>query len=264
MSVLNEFSDICRLKIFEDNKSSKEALNYLIEHRGLTVDTIKRLKLGYCSQDMYLEQGIRQYGGRIDKDYSYCLKDRIIVPIFEEFGKEVVGIGTRKPVDEKFPWWNSPYPFQKGNHLYNLNKARKSIFERNKAYIVEGYMDAIILYQAGIKNVVAVMGTKLTLRHIGLLTRYCEKFCFCFDVDENNSGQNARDASIVSTNQLGICKEMTKIDSMPEGEDPASFVKKFGKDSFLALEEEVPYEKILEIIDRLNKSKKKGRKNGRK
>jgi len=260
MTILNEFTNKCRKNIFLNEECSKDALAYLIQARLLDEYTIKRFQIGYCFPDAYVEQGVRQYGGTIDKDYSYFLKNKIIVPIYEEFGKDVVGIGTRSPVVEKSSWWNSPYPFQKGLHLFNLNKARKYMFNLNKAYIVEGYMDAITLYQAGIKNVVAVMGTKLTLRHIGLLSRYCENFCFCFDVDENSSGQNARDNSIVATNRLGVCKKMTKIDSIPKGEDPASFVSKFGKKSFLDLEESIPPKQLAEIIQRVQKGKRNGRK----
>ena len=255
MSVLNDFSYICHQKILEQNKSSQDALLYLQNDRSLSIELIKKMKLGYCSPNMYLPMDIRKYGGTVDKDYSYFVKDRIIVPIYEEFGREVVGIGTRAPINEKFPWWNSPYPFEKGNHLFNLNRARKYIFENNKVYIVEGYMDALMLFQVGIKNVVAVMGTKLTLRHIGLLSRYCNNFCFCFDVDENNSGQKARDDSIVSTDRLGICNEMTTIDNLPQSEDPSSFVSKFGKDSFLSLEESISKKKIAEIVERHNAKK---------
>lgn len=255
MSVLNEFSLQCHKNLLNRSDCSNEALRYLELSRSLNIETINKFKIGYCPGNIRLPQEIRNYGGAFGKDYSFFIKDRIIVPIFEEFNEIVVGIGTRKPIDEKFPWWNSPYPFEKGNNLFNLNLSRKYIFKYNKVYIVEGYIDAITLFQAGIKNVVAVLGTKLTLRHIGLLTRYCNEICFCFDVDKNNSGQNARDESIVAIDSLGICNKMTSIDNMPEGEDPASFVSKFGKESFLSLEEDISAERIAEIVKRSMKRK---------
>jgi len=133
--------------------------------------------------------------------------------------------------------------------LFLMDKARVSMYSNNRVYVVEGYVDALTLYQNGLKNVVALMGTALTTRKLALISRYCNNVCFCFDVDENESGQKASDTSIILVNKYSFCDDIAVIDSIPVGNDPDSYVRKFGLDSYLK-HERVLHEKDIRLISK--------------
>ena len=193
---------------------SLQGMKYLLNKRGLTLETIKERMIGICHHDTDLPEPIKHLGEEHlapeeRRDFSYFILGRIIVPIHDEFGK-IVAFGTRSiNHDDGTTWWNTPFP--KSNHLFLLGKSKKSIFESNKVYLVEGYMDAIVLQQCGIHNAVAVMGTNLSLRQMGLMARYCSNICFCFDVDKNSSGQKAQKRSIMAVNRFKIFDELSVI-----------------------------------------------------
>lgn len=244
------------------------ALEYL-KQRGMTEKTIIDNKIGYVGKYDKIPEEILHYGNDLlpipkDEDEKprnlfWFLLNKIIVPVYDEFGY-VVGLATRTPSFEKGnSWWNMPAPFYKGQHLYLLDKCKKAIFEKNKVYLVEGYMDALILNQYGIDNCVAVMGTALTLRKIGLIARYCNRVCLCFDVDKNNAGQNAKDSAVAQLNKLVFCDEISVLDNLPVGVDPDDFVIKNGVDEFYKHEKVLnsnEIEKVLESIKDLKKQRK--------
>jgi DNA primase len=170
-----------------------------------------------------------------------------VVPIYSEFG-EAVGLATRKPSTAPGnSWWNMPAPFKKGNYLFMLDKARKAIFAKNKAYIVEGYMDALIPNQAGLDNVVSIMGTATTLRRIGLLARYCNNVCICMDADENKAGQNAQDLAVSLLRRFDFCESISVIMGLPIGVDPDEYVMEYGLNKFLSLEKTLSASEIRKI-----------------
>ena len=114
----------------------------------------------------------------------------------------------------------------------------------DKVYIVEGYADALMLYQAGITNVCALMGTNLTLRKLGLISRYCSKICLCLDKDENEAGQKATDDIVATLYRFNMCDDLSIIDGMPLGTDPDEFIVQYGTDKFLELERTLPEAEI--------------------
>jgi DNA primase len=224
-------------------------MGYLTEARGLNMDTILSHKIGFCPWNTALPPDVRHFGEHPDKedkrDWQYNLWGRVIVPIHDEFG-EVVSLATKKPaIEGKFPWWNMP--FVKSHVLFLLDKARKPIFKYDKVYITEGYVDGLMLYQNGVQNVVVLMGTAFTLRKIALIARYTENVCFCFDIDDNQSGQKASDLSIAILNKFGFCNEISVIDHMPVGNDPASYVQQYGIKAFLDGERVLSKDEIRKI-----------------
>lgn len=233
-----------------DNGEILAAIAYLHEERSVTDRTITQHHIGYCHQRESVPDAIKGYGEDVKDrqwDLSRFFQGRIIVPIYDEVG-DAVGIATRVPSpDFGNVWWNLPNPFRKGQHLFLLNKSRRDIFEQNKAYIVEGYMDALILFQQGLTNVVAIMGTAMSLRQVGLLARYCDRICLCFDTDENNSGDKGKQKTISTLHQLQCCKFLTVIDSLPMRQDPASYVQKHDIQQFTDLERIVSDQEIREI-----------------
>jgi len=237
------------------NESTEEVIGarqYLYE-RKLNNKTFAVHNIGYCPENLEIPKDVATYGSRKDSDYeidySRYIRGKIIVPIYEEFGG-VIGFATRKPTfEEGNTWWN--IPFSKGSNLFLLHKSKKFVFEQNKIYVVEGYIDALTLYQNGLTNVVCVMGTALTLRHIALISRYCNNVCLCFDVDENNSGQKATCISVALLRKYDFCETLSIIQDLPVGEDPSSYVVQFGLDSFLSKERDLTDKQIKVMLKEL-------------
>jgi DNA primase catalytic core len=258
MSDLLQFIKHCHNELVNGTgKEFDQARKYLIEDRKLIEKSWKYHTIGYCQRGFDLPDHIRYYGSineTEDKwDISRRIRGRIIVPIFSEF-REVVAFATRVPTTEPGnPWWNLPKPFQKGNHLFLLDKARKEVYKKNKIYIVEGYIDALVLYQQGLQNVVAVMGTAYTLRKIGLTARYCNNVCLCFDSDPNEAGTKAKLLSIAMLAKYSFCESISTIDTLPLGEDPASYVGQNGLGKFLEMERILDEEEISKIQRHVSK-----------
>jgi DNA primase len=233
---LSEFILECHNNLVKKvDREETIALEYLTK-RNLLESSIVTHKIGYCSSSIVLPDSIAYFGQDVSEEnkkwnMSSFIRGRIIVPIFSEFNKPV-GFATRVP--STLPgntWWN--VPFKKSNHIFLLNKTRKEVFNQNKIYLVEGYMDALILYQNGMKNVGCIMGTALTSRKIGLIARYCNNICLCFDTDKNKAGQNAQKIAIVTLKRFDFCDKLSVIDNLPIGEDPDVFVTKYGMEAFL-------------------------------
>jgi DNA primase catalytic core len=253
MSDLLRFVQHCNKDLINGSgQGIEEARQYLLKDRNLLEKGWECHTIGYCRNDFDIPDPIRYYGTAhkvVDErwDITRHIRGRIIVPIFSEFG-DVVAFATRKPTTEPgHPWWNLPNPFQKGNHLFLLDKARKEIYKKNKVYIVEGYVDGLVLFEQGLKNVVAVMGTAYTLRKIGLTARYSNNVCLCFDSDPNESGTKAKRMSTATLSKYSFCESISTIDTLPISEDPASFVGKEGIVRFLEMERVMDDEEIARI-----------------
>lgn len=247
---LSNFINECHTNLINDNNDEIKDANLYLKNRQITDESIKIHHIGYCYKEADIPEKIRRYGKEENStcDYSYRICGKIIVPVFSEFG-EPVGLATRTPSFEKgHKWWNLPKPFHKGNYLYLMDKSRKTVFEQNKIYIVEGYIDAISLYQNGIKNVGGLMGTALTTRKIGLIARYCDNVCLCLDCDENESGQKAQEISIITLNRFSFCDKISCVDGLPMGEDPASYLINHSSKDFLKLERIVTSSEIQKLI----------------
>ena len=232
--------------LFSNEPDSDSALSYLKSNRGLTEDIIKLFQIGYCGKNSEVP------GNDQDEKYTNSrLRGKIVIPIKSEFD-DLLAFAARSSIAEEKGWWNQK--FEKNNNLYLLNWSKEDILENSKVYIVEGYFDAITLYQWGIKNICSLMGTAFGHRRVGLLARYCEKVCLCFDTDEKKqegkagAGQLARAKSIYELNQYGW-KDISYI-SMPVGVDPDEYIIKNGKDSFLGLEKHLTQKDIIRISNK--------------
>ncbi len=225
---------------------NNKGLAYL-KSRGLSRDTIVKFGLGYApasgtalvdylisegvTEDEILKLGLANRGrnGLYDK-----FRDRVIFPIINTQDK-VIGFGGRAIGDVKPKYLNSPESeiFLKKNNLYGLNFTKSEISSAGRAIIVEGYMDVISLYQSGVRNVAASLGTALTDNQAKLLCRYTKNIVLSYDSD--NAGINAALRGItVITNAGGKPRVLTVTD----GKDPDEFIQKNGKDAFLRLVDE--------------------------
>ena len=220
-----------------------KGLAYL-RKRGLSNETITAFGLGYApasghalvdhlrkegvSDEDMLKLGLANQGreGLYDK-----FRDRVMFPIINTQDK-VIGFGGRAIADIKPKYLNSPESeiFLKKNNLFGLNMTRKEIDREQRAIIVEGYMDMISLYQNGVKNVAASLGTALTINQARLLCRYSKNIVLSYDSD--SAGINAALRGIDVITEAG---GKPRVMNVTDGKDPDDFVKAHGKEAFLKL-----------------------------
>jgi DNA primase len=222
------------------------ARNYL-QNRNIKPQTIRTFGLGYSMRgwenilDFAKKKGIKPddavtlglLGKSNEGRYFDKLPGRLIFPIFSPNGRVVAFAGRiLDPAETGGKYINSPESivYSKSKVLYGLSFAKDEIRRLNKAIIVEGYMDLISLYQNGIKNVVAVSGTALTDEQVQLLSRYTKDVVLLFDSDTAGIKASIRSIELLLKQNMEV-----KVVSLPEGEDPDSFVNKFGKEKFEAL-----------------------------
>jgi DNA primase len=221
--------------------SSKAVLGrkYLAQ-RGLNADSVSLFKLGYASSewDSFLkfakskglsEASLEKAGlvlpGKNDGFYDR-FRNRVIFPILDMRSK-VVAFGGRILDDSMPKYMNSPETeiYVKGRHLYGLNFAVDEIRKKDYAVIVEGYLDLIIPFQAGVKNIVATLGTALTVEQIRLIKRFTRNVVMIYDADEAGEAASLRGLDLLVSEGLYV-----KIASLPKGMDPDSYVREHGKD----------------------------------
>lgn len=227
---------------FENLKNNRRVLNYL-NSRNITANTIIKFGLGFAPDDW---EGLYRYllsknfslddiadsglvlPKRNEKNRYYDrFRNRLIFPVFNLTNK-VVAFGGRV-LDETLPkYLNSPETqiFTKGRHLYGLQNAKNNIVD-GQIIMVEGYMDVISLFQYGIKNAVASLGTSLTKEQAKLLNRYADEVVIAFDGDE--AGQNATLKALEQLSSVG-CK--AKVIQLPNNMDPDEYIKEFKMEGF--------------------------------
>jgi DNA primase len=264
MSELELFVNKCHHLLLSNEKNeTATALDYLTK-RGINSKTIESNKIGYCPSYCRLPSAIKYFGKDLkkvkdEKTYSVFINEKLIVPIYSEFGL-LVGFSTRKPSFEPDnTWWN--LAFKKGSHLFLFDKTRKDVFNKNKIYLQEGYIDGLISLQEGLTNVAVIMGTALTLRKIALIARYCNNICFCLDVDKNRSGEKATRKFIHSISEFGFCDNISVIDHLPEGVDPDEYIMKHGIKKLLDGERTLDQSDILKICQETINDKNHDREN---
>ncbi len=176
-------------------------LDYL-QKRGLNLESIKAFKLGLCTNRIYhgienknlnkdklLELGVL---GKNDNDQKTYLRflDRIMFPIYNP-SAQVVGFGGRTLKEKAAKYINSPQNklFDKSSLLYGYHLAKESIYKQKQVIVTEGYLDVILLHQAGFKNAIATLGTALTPSHLPLLKKGEPEILLSYDGDK--AGRNA-------------------------------------------------------------------------
>jgi len=219
------------------------ALTYM-QSRGVAPDILKKFGIGYADHEWdslykhFSETGtdvklltalglVTESKGKFYDKF----RNRVIFPIISSTGK-VVGFGGRS-LDAAAPkYLNSPESaiFLKKNNLFGLNLTRQEISRENRAILVEGYMDVISLYQHGVRNVAATLGTALTENQAKLLKRYTPNVSLSYDSDE--AGQTAALRGIDILYREGLKPRVIMITS---GKDPDDFIKENGRQEFLKL-----------------------------
>ncbi|MDP9343712.1 MAG: DNA primase [Actinomycetota bacterium] len=228
-----------------DGPEASEARAYLAG-RGFDQEAVVQFQIGYAPgyPDFLLRRLSPRFGsdtlveaGLALKDGSGAVRDRfrgrITFPVHDLSG-QAVGIGARlvASVEGQPKYLNSPETpvYRKGKVLYNLNRAKAAVTRSGQAVVVEGYTDVIALARAGVETAVATCGTALGEEHFHLLSRFAQRVVLAFDSDEAGARAAMRAYQFHETYPLE-----TRVLVLPEGLDPADFVRTKGGEAFLEL-----------------------------
>jgi DNA primase len=220
---------------------AKAARAYL-QSRGIPKETAQKFKLGYAPQgwDTLIEhlkgQGvnlslIEKSGLVVSKEnggYYDRFRNRILFPIID-LKDRTVAFGARV-LDQSLPKYiNSPETpiYTKGKHLFGLSVAKDAIREKDKVIVVEGYLDMIVPFEAGIKNIVASLGTALTFDQIRLIKRTTSQVVMLYDADLAGEHATLRALDLLIKEDMFV-----RIACLPKNNDPDSFVRKSGAEAF--------------------------------
>ena len=242
-NIFKDYSNYFHKQLF--NSENNDALEYLLK-RGLEKKTIEEFQLGYVPwQNSFYEELLKKYSEeeinltglyyKNDKTGKFIdrFNSRVIFPVNNITG-DTIAFGGRIIRESKLAKYiNSPETefYKKGNMIFNLDKAKDSRSETDEVLIVEGYMDVVSVYSAGVKNVIANSGTALTERQISLIWKFFSNPIICLDGDE--SGQKA--AFRIAQKLFPLINEKNKIyfSIMPDGMDPDDYIKQKGKDGLI-------------------------------
>lgn len=236
----------------------QQALAYLYEQRRLRPETIQQFQLGYAPagwdtlygylvlQKHYPVELVEQTGLIVPRKsgggYYDRFRDRLMIPI-HDLQSRVIGFGGRALGDEQPKYLNSPDTdlFDKGRTLFALDKARAAIAKTDQAVVVEGYFDVIALHAAGISQVVASLGTALSLAQIHQLLRYTESKQIVLNFDADRAGTQAAQRAIGEVEDLAYQGQVQlRVLTIPDGKDPDEFLQRQTADDYRELLRQAP------------------------
>ncbi|MDR1846636.1 MAG: DNA primase [Bacteroidales bacterium] len=230
--------------LLTDSEGIQIGMSYFRE-RDLTEETVKQWGLGYCKEkwtdftDYALSQGysidvLVKSGLTIEKEetgkHYDRFRGRVIFPIYSVSGRPIGFTGRILTSDKsKAKYVNSPESiiYSKGKVLFGLHLAKTHIAKQDLCYLVEGNMDAVMMSQQGVKNVVATSGTALTEDQIRLLKRYSSNVTILYDGDAAGIHAAFRAIDMFLANGLKV-----RIVLFPDGDDPDSFARKHTQADF--------------------------------
>ncbi|MCP9799897.1 DNA primase [Synechococcus sp. RedBA-s] len=234
------------------------ALAYLTEERGLSEGTIDAFDLGYAPERW---DGLLNHLGQVENLAPELLeaaglvvprkggdgfydrfRHRVMVPIRDRQGR-VIGFGGRSLDGGEPKYLNSPETevFEKGKHLFGLDRASNAIRKDDRAVVVEGYFDVIALHAAGITNAVASLGTALSSQQITQLCRCCDSRRLVLNFDTDGAGVRAAQRAIGEVEQLALQGQLElRVLHLPAGKDPDEFLRQHGAGEYRALLDQAP------------------------
>ncbi|QNI54410.1 DNA primase [Synechococcus sp. BIOS-E4-1] len=238
--------------------AGSEALRYLRETRGLSETTLDQFELGYAPDQWDgLLRHLRQVEGLAPElleaaglvvprkggnGFYDRFRHRVIVPIRDRQGR-VIGFGGRSLDGSEPKYLNSPETevFEKGKHLFGLDRASSAIRKDDRAVVVEGYFDVIALHAAGITNAVASLGTALSSQQITQLCRCSDGKRIILNFDADGAGVRAANRAIGEVEQLALQGQLElRVLHLPSGKDPDEFLKDHGAGDYRALLDQAP------------------------
>jgi DNA primase len=226
----------------EETAEARAAREY-VEGRGIEQETVKTFRLGYAPNSwdalgIYLKSKgatigqIERSGLVVKKEqggYYDRFRGRLIFPVIDAQGR-AVAFGARAIAKGDEPkYLNSPETaaYTKGRHLFGLNVTRDEIRRKKFAILVEGYLDLIVPFQHGVRNVVASLGTALTAEQAKLLNRFARKVVVNYDGDRAGINAAKRAIEVLLPDDFEV-----KVLVLPDGADPDEFVRAHGADEY--------------------------------
>ena len=226
------------------------------ESRGLDAATVQAWQIGYAPDEWrglvehllargFTDADLRDAGLAIDGDRGLYdrFRDRLIFPTRDARGR-LIGFGARAlSADQEPKYLNTPQTplFDKSGTLYGLDRAAEEARRADRIVVVEGYMDVITCHQAGIRNVIASMGTSITERQMSLVQRYTHNVVLMLDADNAGSEATLRGVEVAASaaehgvaatvdwrglvSYQDVLKADIRVIALPEGEDPDSLVR---------------------------------------
>jgi DNA primase len=185
------------------------------------------LKKGFALQDM-IAVSVATQSERDRRTYDFY-RHRLMIPIRDHYGR-IIGFGGRTMGDDPAKYKNSRETvlFDKSRVLYGFDQAKESVRKKRRAIVVEGYMDALQLRHQGFTETVACLGTALTIHHAKRVSQLAQTIYLVFDGD--TAGQRA------SLKTVELAMDLPNVQfhvlALPEGEDPDSFVRRYGAEAF--------------------------------
>lgn len=237
----------------------EEPLKYL-KSRGFTKELLKERKIGFAPDNSHFCHDFLQRKGydielayeagllsRNEENFSYYdrFRDRIMFPLHNAQGR-TVGYSGRTYKNQEPKYLNSPETpiFQKRRLLYNVDKARRIIRQKNEIILLEGFMDVIKADSAGVKQVVASMGTQISQEHIAFIKKLTSNVTLLFDGDF--AGQEAT----IKTGQHLLEQGLNVfVIQLPSKMDPDEYITKYGEDAF---KKYVEHEKRAFVLYKVN------------
>lgn len=230
-------------RVYQNNIQAKVgsvAREYL-KNRGIGEEVIREFRIGLATgTSNQLTKLLEKKGYSKDDLYALGLmiqdrdiyQDRIMFPLWDTYGKCVAFSGRRYLNEDGSKYINTKETkiFVKGNILYNYHRAREEVRLKKQVIVMEGFMDVIRAYTADVKNVVALMGTAMTNEQIGLLKRLSMNVVLCFDGDDAG-----RHATLVNGEALINAGMNVKVVELSGGDDPDTYILKYGNESFQEL-----------------------------
>ncbi|MEB6611412.1 DNA primase [Staphylococcus pasteuri] len=221
----------------------EQALNYLKE-RDFPEQLIKERGIGYAPNSSHFCHDFLEKKGydielayeagllsRNEENFSYYdrFRDRIMFPLKNAQGR-IVGYSARTYTNQEPKYLNSPETpiFQKRKLLYNLDKARKNIRKNDEIILLEGFMDVIKSDHAGLKSVVASMGTQLSNEHITFIKKLTSNITLMFDGDFAGKEATLKTGQALLEQGLNVF-----VVQLPSDMDPDEYIRKYGNEAFL-------------------------------
>lgn len=229
-----------------------------LKSRGINAEMAKRWQMGYAPQStafyrewmaqkklpeavmveagLFIQKEPDEYG-RAERPYARW-RHRLMFPIRNDNGDVIAFSGRILDKDQKGgKYVNSPETpiFRKSNVLFGFDKSKRHIAKAGQAVICEGQIDMIMVFEAGVQNVVAGQGTAFTEQHAKMLKRLCNEVVLCYDSD--NAGREAAEKAFRILSPQGL---EVRVASLPQGEDPDSLIRKQGADAFRGILEAAP------------------------
>lgn len=235
--VANEWATSEMEKALRDTEEGRDiGLQYLYQ-RGVTEAAIKKFRLGYnpdsghalsdaarlagMDRKSLAEVGVLGESQKFPGSYYDRFRGRVIFPVLNPSGK-VVALGGRDLKGGMAKYINSPESpiYRKSNELYGIFQAKSEIAKQDNCYLVEGYMDVIGMWQAGMENVVASSGTALTDGQITMIHRFTNNITLIYDGDAAGIKASLRGIDMLLAHKMNV-----KVLLLPDGHDPDSFAR---------------------------------------